>query len=254
MTKKPLGITIYQGPSELDGKQIVVIANFTSSNVKIGNMLQFWIMRCDINPILATKLGEDKSICGDCKHRDFGSCYVNLAHGPVHIFDAYHRRRYEYYTPEKLSFFKDKFLRLGAYGDPAAVPIEIWDNVCSVSKGYTGYTHQWKNCNTELKKYCMASVDSERELEVAQNMGWRTFRTRTPDSVITSNEFACPVSREAGKKTTCDERGACMGINTNLTKSPTIIVHGAEFKVNKYIAGVKKIRNKKKYKREFIKI
>ena len=46
-------------------------------------------------------------------------------------------------------------IRLGSYGDPAAVPIEIWDNLCSVAANYTGYTHQWATCDPNLKNYCM---------------------------------------------------------------------------------------------------
>ena len=109
-SRKPLGIILYQGPSLLDSKQIVVIANTLnkSENEKTGNMIQCWILRADIPPILAQKLGMDFSICGDCKLKHFNSCYVNLAHGPEQIYDAFHRRRYVYYEPHMLESFRDK--------------------------------------------------------------------------------------------------------------------------------------------------
>ena len=101
MTKsqKPIGIVVYRGPSLMDQKPTIVVATGVlgdkTSNKKIGDMIQFWILRRDISPILAAKIGEDYSICGDCKHRDFGSCYVNLGHGPQNIFKAFHRDRYK---------------------------------------------------------------------------------------------------------------------------------------------------------------
>ena len=44
---------IYEGPSLLDGQQIVVIATgikSKSSNGKTGGMIQTWILLCDIDP------------------------------------------------------------------------------------------------------------------------------------------------------------------------------------------------------------
>ena len=57
------GYILYEGPSMLDGEPIAVIATMTTSNVKTGDMVQTWILRSDINPVQASKIGEDKSIC-----------------------------------------------------------------------------------------------------------------------------------------------------------------------------------------------
>ena len=255
--KKPLGIILYHGPSLLDGNQIIAIAtgltfkkNVEKANVKVGNMIKVWIMRPDINPILAAKRPESYSYCGDCKHRHFGSCYVNLAHGPHHVFDAYHRRRYVYYDDSMLELFRDRYIRLGSFGEPSAVPIEVWDTICSVSSGFTGYTHNWKNCDPELKNYCMASVDSEKEFLLAQDMGWRTFRIRLPEEGTIENEFICPASKEGGKRSSCEKCGACSGLSRGLLKNPIINIHGANFKVQRFIKGMKKIQNKKKWKQD----
>lgn len=79
--KKPLGIVLWKGKSLLDGERIVVIATgiFTKTeNRKTGDMIQTWILRRDIDPMLARRMGEDKSICGSCKHRQESTCYVNI--------------------------------------------------------------------------------------------------------------------------------------------------------------------------------
>ena len=254
---KPLGIIIYQGPSQIDGKPIVAIANGIknkSENSKVGDMIQVWIMRADIHPILANKLGYDYSICGDCKHRHFGSCYVNLGHGPLNVFEAFHRQRYVKYTPDMIEYFKDRHIRLGSYGDPAAVPIEIWDNLCSVAAGYTGYTHQWATCDPDLKNYCMGSVDNKTEHYKATGLGWRTFRIRLEEEDVLDTEFICPASKEAGKLLDCTECKACSGLKVKNRRSACIKAHGVDFKIKRFIAGMKKIRNKKKWRREYIKI
>ena len=254
---KPLGIIIYQGPSQLDGKPIIAIANGIknkSENSKVGEMIQIWIMKSDINPILANKLGYDFSVCGNCKHRDFGSCYVNLALAPNEVFKAFHRQRYVKYTTDMIGYFENKNIRLGSYGDPAAVPIEIWDNLCSVAANYTGYTHQWATCDPNLKNYCMGSVDSIKEQHKATGMGWRTFRIRLEGENVLNNEFICPASKERGKLLDCTECGACSGLKVENRRSVCIKAHGLDHKIKKFIAGMKKIRNKKKYRKEFIKI
>ena len=252
---KPLGIIIYQGPSELDGKPIVVIANGIknkSENTKVGDMIQTWIIKTDINPVLAVKLGYDYSVCGDCKHRHFGSCYVNIGHAPNQVFKAFHRQRYVKYDSNMLEYFKDRYIRLGSYGDPAAVPIHIWENICSVSNGYTGYTHQWSVCDSNLRKYCMASVETETEKEKAIMMGWRTFRTRLEKECLLDNEFCCPASNEGGRKVDCTQCRACSGLSSKTKKMASIIAHGPDFKVKRFIKGMKNMKNKKKWRREYI--
>jgi len=253
---KPMGIILYKGKSQIDGKLIVAIATGfkdESENKKTGAMIPVCIIRPDMPPIVAKKLGYDYSVCGNCKHRDFNSCYVNLCHGPENIFKAYHNDKYVSFKPEHLELFKDKMIRLGSYGDPSAIPIEIWDNICKVAQGFTGYTHAWgaKYVSPDLKKYCMASCDSLAEQIKAEAMGWRTFRIRGVDEVLKENEFVCPASTEAGAKTTCSKCKACMGISSHTHKNPCIIVHGADFKIDKFLAGMKKIKYKRQYRVDF---
>ena len=72
------GTIIYQGESLIDNKNIVVIYFNGSKNTKTGNMAQTYIIRSDIDPLLASKTGEDYSICGNCKH----SCLLYTSPSP----------------------------------------------------------------------------------------------------------------------------------------------------------------------------
>ena len=60
---------IYQGPSLIDGAPIMVLAQSNSNNRKTGDMVQTYIQRSDIDPITASRTGQDSSICGDCIHK-----------------------------------------------------------------------------------------------------------------------------------------------------------------------------------------
>src|SRR4029077_11268605 len=162
------GIILYRGPSMLDGAPIVCIATGIegkgSRNSKTGAMVQTWILREDIAPHDATRLGLDASICGDCAHRGRivngknveRSCYVLEHQAPLVVWKAYHRGVYAQATGGELV---DLIVRLGSYGDPAAVPFDIWESALIGSAGHNGYTHQWRHF-PELAAYCMASCDS----------------------------------------------------------------------------------------------
>jgi hypothetical protein len=225
---------VYRGPSELDGAPIVVIAvTKKSTNSKTGDIVQTYILREDIGPVAAVKTGADVSICGDCRHRGNGTdgggrtCYVNLGHGPSSVYRAFQRGRYpldDGYMAQTAC--TDRVVRLGTYGDPAAVPVEVWHNLLRNAAGRTGYTHQWRT-SLDLFRLVMASVDSPQEAAEARATGWRTFRVRTADQPILARESVCPASAEAGKKVQCVQCRACDGAESARKGSIAIIVHGA---------------------------
>ena len=267
MLKKdmPLGLILWKGKSLIDGERIMIVATgvFTKTeNRKTGDMIQTWILRRDINPMLARRMGEDKSICGDCKHKEQSTCYINLCHGPINIYNAYQDGRYRDYTIGDNKYFKDRSIRLGSYGDPSCVPVEVWENICSLVNSWTGYSHFWKTCNQELKKYCMASVDSivgyMKEYEQAQELGWRTFRVRESlENILTDKECICPASKEAGVLTICEKCNLCNGLNRANGKNPVIMLHadseamGTMWRRNRYIAMMKLIKWKKAWRRDY---
>ena len=100
---------IYDGPSKIDGKPIIVILIAKSKNVKTGDMAQTYILRKDMNPIESIKTGNDKSICGSCVHKGTSdgttvkgrSCYVTVFQGPFSVYSSYKKGNYPKYNDEK---------------------------------------------------------------------------------------------------------------------------------------------------------
>lgn len=233
------GVILYEGPSMLDGAPIVVIATglkTASTNAKTGGMVQTYILRSDIPPIDAVRSGDDASICGGCPHRGDGtgkqrSCYVTLMHGPRGVWLAYKRGSYGNaynMSSDPRELFRDKMVRLGTYGDPAAAPAEMWAALLTHSAGHTGYTHQWRTTDaTTWAPLVMASADSEQEMREAHALGYRTFRvTPVGELPIKGIEVVCPASHEAGQKVECVDCKACMGTSAKARVSIQIQAHG----------------------------
>lgn len=228
-----LGAILYEGPSMLDGAPIVVIATgfAKSRNEKTGAMLQTWILRSDMHPKDATSTGADASICGTCPHRgriDDGrnvgrSCYVLVHNAPAQVYKSYKAGKYS--RDWDAGTFAGKKVRLGSYGDPAAVPFHVWERVLSEAAGFTGYTHQWAVA-PELAAWVMASCDSESDRVAAKMLGFRTFRVKGKDDPRMEREVICPASAEAGYKTNCATCQACGGNSAKAKADIVINAHG----------------------------
>lgn len=225
---------IYDGPSMIDGKRIIVVVTglkTRSRNSKTGDMIQTYILRADRHPIAAVRSGADESICGDCKHRGDGmgngrSCYVTLAHGPASVWQAWLRGVYETVTPEDAGqLVAGRMVRLGTYGDPAAAPRAIWQELVKHAAGWTGYSHRWGQIDPAWSKLVMASADTLDEGDEARALGYRTFRVGA--GLLFGKEVRCPASAEAGKKTDCASCKACMGMSGKARASIVIAPHGA---------------------------
>lgn len=226
------GVIVWEGKSQLDKKPIVFIATENSKNIKTGPMLQTWILRRFINPVQAIKTGQDESICGDCKFRG-GVCYVNVAQAPNQVYKTYRAGKYPKIKND-YSFFENKIVRCGSYGESVAVPIHIWHEILAVCAGNTGYTHQWKKPQFAwYKEFCMASVDSEIEHQQALKMGWRTFRVKGKNDSVGEDEVICPASAEAGYKSTCAKCLLCAGTSKQ-AKNIVINSHGLSHKIKKF--------------------
>lgn len=233
---KQTSFIAYRGPSMLDGKPIAMVVTTKSGNVKTGDMVQTWIIADNgQHPHEAIKTGADASVCGDCKHRQGlgGSCYVNLGQGPRAVAAALMRGSYgDVALPAAADACMGRNVRIGSYGDPAAVPFGVWTALLAGAKGWTGYTHQWRDPRFDaFRGIVMASCDTPAERYEAVTAGWRTFRVRLADAPVMTGEFVCPASEEAGFQRTCDTCRACdgtrFGISSARAGSPVIVVHGA---------------------------
>lgn len=229
------GFIFYRGPSVLDEAPIVAIATLSSSNIKTGpkgkgNMVQTWIIRADMSPIEASKAGEDSAICGACPHRHSlgGACYVNIGQAPLGIYRAFKRGAYPDLSdnPEAIAeALAGRAVRLGAYGDPSAVPFDVWAQLLDGVTKWTGYTHQARHprFDARLFRYCMASADTPKQAEKLNQRGARTFRVKSHAAPMLRGELEC-LSETKGVK--CIDCGLCDGANRD---APSIVinVHGS---------------------------
>ena len=250
-----MSLVAYQGPSRIDGKTPVVVLvsgeKGDSANEKTGPMAQTWILTADIAPYVAIHTGADEAICGQCPLRGLvtkipgqdgtknvgRSCYVSVRNAPRAVWQSWKRGNYKEIGQAAWSGL---MTRLGAYGDPAAVPFRVLVDLIKRGSGkWTGYTHQWRQRKFQpLRKLVMASTSSVEETLEAQSKGWRTFRIRKPGEPLLKGEFECPASEEAGKKKTCDTCGACNGIGLkgqrSRVPSVSIVVHGTKGALGNY--------------------
>lgn len=239
---------IYQGPSLLDGEEIVVIAQTKTRNVKTGDMVQTYILRADMDPVTANRIGADVSICGNCPLRgtpnltkekgqaDGRGCYVTLIHGPASVYRTFAAGKYPAARGHAAiaAIGKGRMVRIGTYGDGAAVPSYIWDSLCSQSAGWTAYTHQseWAGAAADPARF-MVSVQSSADAKAAWDNGGRTFRVIADVAdMVKGKEILCPASAEAGYRTTCDTCGLCAGASIK-AKSIAIVAHGPTTKAAK---------------------
>jgi hypothetical protein len=222
---------IYKGPSLLDGKPIVVIGTYSKRNSKTGAVLQTYIL-CDdgLDPLEASKMGEDYSICGDCVMRGTPTtdpqrkqavgrrCYVNLGQGVLIVYRSYIKGIYQPVPPRILGH--NRFVRVGTYGDPAAAPEVVWTELLSEASDWTAYSHQsgWR------PDIAMQSADDYHSAALHWKAGRRTFRVIADLGHLDhANEALCPASKEAGRRVQCTSCKLCKG--STLAKSIAIVEH-----------------------------
>jgi hypothetical protein len=235
---------VWEGASLIDGSPIVLILTgfvFPSINKKTGSqMIQSWILQQEFTPTHAAKEGFDIGICGTCpmKMSEIGSCYVNLL-GVNKVYHKYKSRGYQQLSHNEIEVLKRYRypIRLGSYGDPTAVPLEVWETIIFASGKYTGYTHNWRKTNSFWKQYLMASVHSISEAKEAQNLGWRTFRIIAPDAPLSDNEVLCRNTEDDSIQ--CDRCLLCDGTSSK----PNIAdkVHGLNWKVSNFLKYIESI-------------
>jgi hypothetical protein len=265
---KLAGVILWRGASYFDDSPVVYVATKfrdNSANEKTGGMVQTFILPdpiaagVDVNgkrpaKIVAwLKATGAKSICGDCPHAwqynestgqyGKGTCYVREYQAPAAVLGAIARRitgESDSYAVAGVDFpeswipelGRGRDVRLGSYGDPAAVPAAVSIDFVKHAAGRTGYTHFWKSANARarsnalaLSDIVMASADSPVDVESARALGYRAFFVVPHGSIgegrdVISNArklgaTLCPASKEfeiaTGRRTNCQACGICSG-------------------------------------------
>lgn len=228
-------LVAYRGPSQVDGRTVLVILNDNGANEATGPMIQAYICLADQRPTEARKCGNDRAVCADCKRRTWlwsqllpdervVRCYVM-----PFVVDAVWK------TAKDLPLADDKAirrmlrgreLRVTAYGEAPVVPMELWTKLLGYCRGWTGYTHMWRDCDPSWSAYLMASVDTEEEAREAAAKGWRYFRPRAPGKDLISGEIEC---LKQGGEYKCHSCLLCRGQNRgkwSRVRNISIIEHG----------------------------
>ena len=155
---------------------------------------------------------------------------MTLVHAPRNVWATAQRGSYPTFdVADTAAAFAGRKIRLGAYGDPAALPIAWLDAVLADCTAVNGYTHQWRRF-PDLAAYCMASVETASDRFAARLLGFRTFRVRLEGEPILVGEAGCQASDEAGHKTTCDKCLACGGHSSKAKADETLVAHGSPAK------------------------
>lgn len=220
-----------------DRIRVIIALGFRkpSKNIKTGRMIQIFILRKDIDPVMANRTGKDSAICGNCPlrgHRGTNSngelvhnlereCYVTIAQSPLSIWKAYKRSAYP--VLDDLHIFNNSAVRFGAYGDPVFIPFPILSEIANRAQTWTGYTHQWRNpIYSSYRHFLMASVENEEGMSEANESGWRTFRVSSGNADNVAGEILC-VNESKGVQ--CIKCGLCKG-SAIKAKNIRITVHG----------------------------
>lgn len=237
-------ILLWQGRSPIDDNPVIALMTGVknpSRNDKTGNLLQVYIIRADIHPQDAMRIGADYSICGDCIHRGKGkngtdrSCYVT----PMGINAAYRGylnpikwQHWEGVDREAFKTLCQYFrggIRWGTYGDPAIIPFDIFKDVSQYAKVNLGYTHQWRQPFAfPYKGHLQASCDSVSDHKEASALGWKTF------TVVPTGETMDGHLCQGKITTTCEKCKLCDGTKADVW----IPVHGDRQKVLRFEAMV----------------
>lgn len=208
------GAVLYEGPSKVDGEPIVAIMTYSSSNEKTGDMPQVWILPRDIHPHQARVEGHDARVCAGCIFAGNRGCYVNWFELKS-IADSYARGNYSDWDHAAWWMRRSApvAIRIGAYGDPAVVPVEVWDRLASLPPQPTilGYTQLWRSpLSRGLERHAMASTKSPLERAEAKRRGWRSFRVALPqDAACAQGQVRCPATES--DEDTCKGCRLCAG-------------------------------------------
>lgn len=225
-------IVLYVGPSMINGVEIVALATIDSGNVKTGKLIQTWILPV-IGPLEASATKTDDSVCGLCPRRRSmgGDCYARLDTAPHMAWSKWIRFgspmvNWDERTLELQAYAKDYGLRLGAYGDPAAVPAHVWFDLISAIQPskITGYSHQWRSeYAKDLRSIVMASCDNVADAIEANKMGWRYFAALSDLNDVKDLPGSSVECLANSKNIQCKDCGICNGARAGRDIQPASV-------------------------------
>ena len=208
-----------------------------SINLKVGWMAKTTHAPLDRSPTQAIKDKKTESNCLDCPIKT--ECYVN----PVSLNAVWEKViKMEVSEPPK----HDRAVRFGDWGDPSTLPIPLIEKVIDSGSGrWTGYTHDWLNCDEKYSQFFMASIEHKLAIreglsisqlrDVAKAKGYRTYKILLPGEKPEKGEISCPYPRVQ-----CKDCLLCSGTEGLGKKDITTTISGPNNKVTHYIREIEK--------------
>lgn len=246
------GIVLWRGPSAIgNGADVIALATFRSDNRKIGNMAQIWILPASESSLSALQHGRNSAVCGWCelqgrpvRNAQTGRvkmvdrvCYVNVGQAPGQLWRKLRAGGYPEASAHRndLDLFCGRDVRLGAYGDPAALPIELLESIVDRAANWTGYSHSlFDVARTDaqraesLARLLMCSTHNSAQTVEARRRGWRYFaaipsdRLDSPGSLsIIADSVECPAYTHGVQ---CADCTLCKGTSLK-ARSVHVIAH-----------------------------
>ena len=128
----------YQGPSAINGRPIIsVFAGMVipSANVKTGPVIQQFILSDEGVAPHQINSEQSEAICGSCplQPSKSGGCYVTRFRSSYQVF-----KQLSKYPEFKATRLRGRVMRLGADGDPTAIPFDYYAPVFKNSKVIIG--------------------------------------------------------------------------------------------------------------------
>ena len=231
---------LYHGPAAAPYRGTVTAVLFRSlDNPKTGPTLAIAILPgTGMTAVSDRTQGEDGACCGACPFRSVagggnGGCYVSsvaLMGYTAAARSAWQADAHGFPSAWPMRHGRPLPLRLGAYGDPAALPAHVIRSVrahAGASGAHVwGYTHGWAK-RPDLADMCMASVESSAGQARAVAKGWRVYRiVRDASELATTGLQEC----ESSTGLACVDCRKCAGTGAAADNGRAIIVHGPSAK------------------------
>ena len=182
-----------------------------SNNAKTGDMVQTYLLD---HETLTSEPDAFGAKCSACPM--VSKCYVSRdklsVRSALKRLLGEERTSYAHATLDQvLPLLSGRKVRLGTYGDPSALPLEDLKAIVSACAGHTGYSHFWREIDTEYSAYLMASVEDASAELLAQGLGYRTFRVITKEDTERSVSSVAVECLNASSGLTCAECLLCSG-------------------------------------------
>ena len=218
---------------------IHVLHTKPSNNVKLGFGIMIHTYHFSAEQVFSNDFNQDANNCLDCpmSKTNNGGCYT---HKGTQLLGLKSKLRKLHRNNDKIGYFNQKnfvrfvertmqlsptLCRLGIYGEAVLLGENIVSQLVKLAPKHTAYTHQWhKDEYRWTAKYFMSSVHNNFEVNIAKDLGFRSFLSTTEAN--NGSYTTCLAAKESLVDVKCSACGLCNGsYKSSKIKSIHIITH-----------------------------